>query len=237
MALLLSIDTATTVCSVALADKQKIIAHIDSSEEKVHASHLGVFVNEILQKAGKSVKQLDGIAISKGPGSFTGLRIGVSLAKGLCYGADIPLIAVDTLQAMAFGMMITCKDQNFQHNASENILYCPMIDARRMEVYTALYDSHNQPVENVSAKIIDQNSFRSYFNKNLLVLAGDGTTKCKELITNKNAFFLQGFSHSAIYMNELAQNSLLEGKFENIAYFEPYYLKDFIVTIPKRKVI
>ncbi len=237
MALILCIDTATPVCSVALADKKEIIAHIDSTEEKVHASHLGIFVDNVLQKAGKSVKQLDAVAISKGPGSFTGLRIGVSLAKGLCYGSDIPLIAVDTLQAIAFGMIKAVENKHTELPSFENIRYCPMIDARRMEVYTAVYDSQNQPVEKVTAKIIDESSFESYLEIGQLVFAGDGASKCKDLIRNRNAFFLSEFAHSAVFMNEIAQQLFDDEKFENIAYFEPYYLKDFIATVPKRKVI
>ena len=236
MALILCIDTATMVCSVALAENQKIIANIDSTEEKSHASQLGIYIDNLLKNAGIYLKQLDAVAISRGPGSFTGLRIGVSMAKGLCYGADIPLIAVDTLQAMAYGIVKLLKDFKPGMVNLDDSLYCPMIDARRMEVYTAIYDFNIKPVKDTEAKIIDEDSFGGYLKTKMMFFGGDGAAKCKNLINDKNAFFLENFAHSAIHMNSIAQDFFNAGKFEDIAYFEPYYLKNFIATVAKRKI-
>lgn len=237
MALILCIDTATPVCSVSLGDGEKIVVRIDSTEEKSHAGHLALFVDQALKNAGKSFSQIDAIAVSKGPGSFTGLRIGVSMAKGLCYAGNLPLIAIDTLQAMAAGMSKVSKDIYVDQISPETALYCPMVDARRMEVYTAVYNFQNQQVEKTKAMIIDEHSFIPLLYNRQIVFAGDGANKCKDLIKSPNAFFLPGFSHSAANMIDIAQRLFDSGKFEDIAYFEPYYLKDFIVTVSKKKVI
>ncbi|MBN2610353.1 MAG: tRNA (adenosine(37)-N6)-threonylcarbamoyltransferase complex dimerization subunit type 1 TsaB [Bacteroidales bacterium] len=237
MARILNIDTATPVCSVALCDGAKVLSYTDSAEEKAHASHLGVYIEKMLQTEGIGIKQLDAVAVSKGPGSFTGLRIGVSVAKGISYAADIPLIAVDTLQAMAFGMVEMTKRLRLTDFDAARALYCPMIDARRMEVYTALYDSQLITIEAVNAKIINGQSFETVLRSKKIVFAGTGAAKCMDSIKNENAVFLTDFMHSSRFMNMIAQSRFNKGIFENVAYFEPYYLKDFVATVAKRKVI
>jgi tRNA threonylcarbamoyladenosine biosynthesis protein TsaB len=237
MSYFLCIDTATSVCSVVLAHNNKVLSIRESTDEKAHASNLGVFIKQVLDETGISVKQLDVVAVSKGPGSYTGLRIGVSTAKGLCYGAGIPLISVETLQIMAYGMCIhaiNCIKNDFKAGSA---LYCPVIDARRMEVYTALYDFKNQMVKKTTATVVQESSFRSLLQKVQIVFAGDGANKYKKLLKHKNAMFLDEFSHSASYMVNIVQNAYRDRKFEVLAYFEPYYLKDFIATSPKRKII
>ncbi|MFO7656632.1 MAG: tRNA (adenosine(37)-N6)-threonylcarbamoyltransferase complex dimerization subunit type 1 TsaB [Bacteroidales bacterium] len=237
MARILNIDTATPVCSVSLYDGEKLLSYTDSTEEKAHSSHLGVFINELIKAEGIGIKQLDAVAVSRGPGSFTGLRIGVSVAKGLSYGADIPLISVDTLQAMAFGMIEMAKVMQVPGFDADKALYCPMIDARRMEVYTALYNSQLSVVEPVQAKIINVHSFEEVLKSSRVVFAGTGAAKCSNSIQNENALFMNDFRHTSRFMNGIAQARFEKGLFEDVAYFEPYYLKDFIATVPKQKVI
>lgn len=221
--LILGIETATKICSVAISDGEKILALKEEGGEYSHAEKLNGFIEECLAKAGITLQDIDAIAVSKGPGSYTGLRIGVSTAKGLCYSLNKPLISVDTLQAMAF-------KQNQQAD-----LYCPMIDARRMEVYTALYDINNQLVEKVSAKIIDESSFSEYLNTKKIAFFGDGAEKCKVVLEgNSNAIFRLDGMPSAQFINEIASQKLQENKFEDVAYFEPYYLKDFVATTAKK---
>jgi tRNA threonylcarbamoyladenosine biosynthesis protein TsaB len=237
MSYFLCIDTATSVCSVVLAYNDKILSIKESNDEKAHASNLGVFIKQVMDETAISVDQLDAVAVSKGPGSYTGLRIGVSTAKGLCYGAGIPLISVETLQIMAYGMS-THAMNIFQNDfKADSALYCPMVDARRMEVYTALYNFKNQMVKETTATIVQKSTFRSFLNKEQIVFAGNGAEKCKKLLKHKNALFLDDFSHSASYMINIVQEAYRDKKFEALAYFEPYYLKDFIATSPKGKII
>ena len=230
MALILNIETSTEVCSVALSKDSKIIALKETNEQKSHASLLTVFIQEILSEQKIKVVDLDAIAISKGPGSYTGLRIGVSTAKGLCYGADIPLISVGTLQAMSYGFVNSKTDLSSETNA----LFCPMIDARRMEVYTALYNYKNEIIADVYAKIIDEKSFDEELKKNEIYFFGDGANKCSTIITDKNCNFITDFLPSAKYLVNIAEQKFRDKDFEDIAYFEPFYLKNFIATTPKK---
>jgi tRNA threonylcarbamoyladenosine biosynthesis protein TsaB len=184
---------------------------------------LNSFIADICKEAGKKLSDIDAVAVSKGPGSYTGLRIGVSAAKGFCFSLNIPLISVDTLQAMA-------KSQNHQ-----NVFFCPMIDARRMEVYTALYDAEGNKIEDISAKIIDENSFEKELKANKIIFFGDGAEKCRVVLeSNPNAIFIENVHPSAKYVNELALEKYNNKEFEDLAYFEPFYLKDFIATTPKK---
>lgn len=223
MSLILGIETATKMCSVALSDENGLLAFKEVGGEYSHAENLNSFIADICKDAGKELRDIDGIAVSKGPGSYTGLRIGVSAAKGFCFALNIPLISVDTLQAMA-------KSQNHQ-----NVLYCPMIDARRMEVYTALYDTEGNKIEDISAKIIDENSFKKEFKNNRIIFFGDGAEKCRTILeSNPNAIFISDVHPSAKFINELAIEKFNKKEFEDVAYFEPFYLKDFIATTPKK---
>ena len=172
MSLILGIETSTKICSVAISNGDKLLAIKEEGGEYSHSEKLTVFIQDVLKESGKKIADIDVIAVSKGPGSYTGLRIGVSVAKGLCYSLNKPLVSVDTLQAMALGASIN----------GEYDLYCPMIDARRMEVYTALYDINNKVVQPVSAKIIDESSFDENLKDNQIVFFGDGAHKCEEAL-------------------------------------------------------
>jgi tRNA threonylcarbamoyladenosine biosynthesis protein TsaB len=235
MPFFICIDTATSVCSVILVKDDKVLSKKESTEDKAHASRLGVFIKQVMDEADLRIDQLDAIAVSKGPGSYTGLRIGVSTAKGLCYGAGIPLIAVETLQVMANGMLTEALETFTTGFNPDSALFCPMIDARRMEVYTALFDINNQKIRETNAIIVREDTFDSFFKNRQVVFAGDGADKCRSLLKHHNALFLEGFKHSASYMVNIAQKAYKKRSFENLAYFEPYYLKDFIATSPKRK--
>jgi tRNA threonylcarbamoyladenosine biosynthesis protein TsaB len=221
--MILQIETATTVCSVALANQGKVIAFKEINERNVHAEVITVFIDEILSQAGIKYQQLDAVAVSSGPGSYTGLRIGVSTAKGLCYALDKPLIAVETLEAMADGMITK--------GVENNLLLCPMIDARRMEVYTALFDSNGKKLQATSAEIIDENSFDVQLKQNKILFFGDGAPKCRAMLDkNTNAIFIDDFANSATHLTKKAYQKLEVRQFEDVAYFEPYYLKDFLIT-------
>ena len=236
MGLILNIETATNACSVALAHNGNITTLKESLEEKSHSALLSVFIEEILSINKLSVSRLDAIAISKGPGSYTGLRIGVSTAKGLCYGGNVPLISVSTLQAMASGILTHESINNMNLKSLKKTLFCPMIDARRMEVFTGIYDYSNKTIEDIQAKIIYQSSFDKYLSAKKVVLFGTGAHKCKQILKNKNLIIIDKFNTSAKYMVDLAENAYKMEIFENVAYFEPFYLKDFIATVPKRKL-
>jgi len=236
MPLILNLDTSTLVCSVALASGQKLTGIRESHDDKSHSRQLGIFIQELLKENNLEVSSLDAVAVSKGPGSYTGLRIGVSTAKGLAYGSNIPLIGIGTLDALAEGAIQHQEISNIL-DEDRNTLLCPMIDARRMEVYTALYTSTGQQVKEVSAEIIDAESYYDRLDKGPIVFFGNGADKCRETITHTNAIFINGMETSAEYMAPLSEKSWQQKKFEDIAYFEPFYLKDFIATVPKNKLI
>jgi tRNA threonylcarbamoyladenosine biosynthesis protein TsaB len=229
MALILCIETATPVCSVALVKGIDVIALKESTQKNAHSSLLTLLIQDLLNETSLSPTDLNAVAVSKGPGSYTGLRIGVSVAKGLCYGADIPLIAIKTLKSMALGISAELKDND------KNILFCPMIDARRMEVYSALFDSSGKQIRETLAEVITPESFSGFLDHQKIVFCGDGALKCKEVIIHHNAIFADDFMPSAAHMGTFAAQRFSEGVFENVAYFEPFYLKDFIAGIPKVK--
>lgn len=222
--LILLIETATTSCSVALSENRNIIAIKEVNERNIHASHITLFIDELMQKTGKKYTDLHAVAVSKGPGSYTGLRIGVSTAKGLCFALDIPLLGIDTLEAMVYGLL--------QHtDIPDSALLIPMIDARRMEVYTGIYQKDLGVIEAVSAKIVDLYSFDGYSQKQLY-LFGDGAEKFKELFAGQPNIHFIDFENSASYLNVPACRKLLDGDTGNLAYFEPFYLKDFLFNKP-----
>ncbi|MDF1673227.1 MAG: tRNA (adenosine(37)-N6)-threonylcarbamoyltransferase complex dimerization subunit type 1 TsaB [Vicingaceae bacterium] len=224
--LILGIETATKMCSVAISDGNTLLALKEEGGEYSHAEKLNGFIESCLQQAGINLQQLDVIAVSKGPGSYTGLRIGVSTAKGLCYSLNKPLISVDTLQALALKMQL---------ESDKTDLYAPMIDARRMEVYTALYNVKNEKVKDVEAKIIDENSFVEELRSKKVAFFGDGAEKCMMILDqNKNSIFIKDILPSAQFVNQVALKKLNNKEFEDVAYFEPYYLKDFIATTAKK---
>lgn len=224
--MLISLETATRVCSVALAKDGEVLAVKESSEDKSHSAQITLFIEEVLTKAGVGMKDIEGVAVSEGPGSYTGLRIGVSTAKGLCYALDIPMIAVSTLQAMALG---ASKERN--SDEAGNMLFCPLIDARRMEVYYALYNVHNDGIEKVKAEIVDETFLQNYFEKHEIVFFGDAVDKCQKVLQyNANAGFLQNHLPTATNMAVLAEIKFNAKQFEDLAYFEPFYLKDFVAV-------
>jgi tRNA threonylcarbamoyladenosine biosynthesis protein TsaB len=230
MSLILNIETATEICSVSLAENGKLIALKEDIEGQQHAKLLTVLIEEMFREKNISIKELNAVAVSKGPGSYTGLRIGVSAAKGITYAADIPLLAVNTLQAMALGVS---KSQNFEPET----WFCPMIDARRMEVYTAFFDLQNNLKRDIAAEIIDENSFNKILKERKIVFHGNGAAKCSNTIQSPNAIFVETMGCSASHMVELSYYAFQNKQFTDIAYFEPFYLKDFIATVPKNTIL
>lgn len=233
MVKILNIDTSTPVCSVALAEGNNLISYRESREGKNHALLLGSFIDEVLKEGGIKTQELDAVSVSKGPGSYTGLRIGVSTAKGLAYGISKPLISIETLLLMAQGYIDTYAPQILK----ENTLLCPMIDARRMEVYSAIYKANLTIYRDVLAEIIDGNSFSDIPENISMIFFGDGSAKCIETIKRENILLDTDFSISAKSMINLSLEKYQNNFFEDTAYFEPFYLKDFIATVPGNKVL
>ena len=230
MATILNIETSTSVCSVALTKDGAVEFHKENYQNMSHATNLGVFVEEALEFAKKNELKLDAVSVSCGPGSYTGLRIGVSEAKGLCFGLNIPLIAINTLK------VITCNVM-FSGNFNEDALFCPMIDARRMEVYSAIYNNAFEEIKPVSADIIDENSYKDILDKNIVYFFGDGASKCETIINHPNARFIQSVLPVAVDMTALSDLAFRKSDFKDVAYFEPFYLKEFVTTTSKKKVI
>ncbi|MCA5005583.1 tRNA (adenosine(37)-N6)-threonylcarbamoyltransferase complex dimerization subunit type 1 TsaB [Sphingobacterium bovistauri] len=222
---ILQIDTATEVCSVSLSLNGELVNKIDASEPNLHASKLTVFIDDLLQESKLSYQDLSAVVVSKGPGSYTGLRIGVSTAKGLCYALDIPLLAVNTLESMYAGYKV-------QHDKNE-ILYVPMLDARRMEVYQIIFDCDGAVLQETEAAIIDADTFVQYADKKLC-LFGTGATKLKEVFSGvDNITIDENYKHSSTYLSKKAYEKFTQQDFEDLIYFEPYYLKEFIAMLPK----
>lgn len=230
MSNILHIETATNVCSVAVSHNEELLFYKVETEGPSHASLLGVFVEEALKEVRANNIKLDAAAVSSGPGSYTGLRIGVSEAKGLCYGLNIPLIAIETLEILSYPLVKS-------HAEASKLLFCPMIDARRMEVYTTLYDESLKKLKDTTAEIIDKDSFEEILTSNKVVFFGNGASKCKEVITSENAIFLDDIYPNAKDMVWLAKQAYENKNFVDVAYFEPFYLKEFVGTIPKNKVL
>ena len=226
MSLILSIDTSTKVCSVALHSDGKLLAISELYTEKSHSGMLTTLCENVVRYAGFSLNDLDAFAVAKGPGSYTGLRIGVSTAKGFCFALDKPLIAVNTLEAMAYQL------KDFY---DETHLLCPMIDARRMEVYCQILDNQMNVISETEAKIINELSFSEILDEKKIVFFGDGATKCRAEISHKNAVFLNTEIHpSAKTVGLVATKSFEKSLFENVVTLEPFYLKDFVGTQPKK---
>ena len=234
MALILNIETSTEVCSVALARDGVSFCSRENPGGQHHAELLTVYIGEVLKESALSVDQLDGVAVSGGPGSYTGLRIGISAAKGICYASGLPLIAISPLEAMAHFVIQHKVDQEVSQK--EQLLFCPMTDARRMEVYTAFYDNNGDLFREVKADIIDHQSYQSYLEDHKITFFGNGAFKCRDTITHQNAFFTEGITTSAISMAPLAERDFQLNKFVNVAYYEPFYLKDFVATIPVKNI-
>ncbi len=229
--MILCLETSTSVCSVALNESCCTLALRESDKQNAHSEKITTFIKEVMEIAGIGYSQLDAVAVSKGPGSYTGLRIGVSTAKGICYAADLPMMAIDTLEAMAYGMK-----EKLGSQIAENDLLIPMIDARRMEVYAAVFDANLNRIQDTAALVIDENAFDDLKKDHRLWLFGDGAPKLKTVFADQpNISIVEGFKPSAAYMRPLAERALLNKDFVDVAYFEPFYLKDFIAGKPHVK--
>ena len=224
--IILHIETSTNICSIAVSENGQCLFSKSDSEGMNHAALLSVFIAEAMEFLKSTSKKPNAVAVSSGPGSYTGLRIGVSTAKGLCYGLDIPLIAVSTLEVLtAYALQIT--------ETTANSLFCPMIDARRMEVYAAIYNQEGIIQREISADIIDENSYSEILESHIVYFFGNGAEKCKTTLTHPNARFIDGMYPLAENMIVLAEKAYNEKKFVDVAYFEPFYLKEFYTTAAK----
>ena len=228
MAALIHIETSTNVCSVAFSRGNKILWNRENHEGQSHSVLLGKYIDELLAFVRMSGILPDGVAVSCGPGSYTGLRIGVSMAKGLCSGWNVPLLSIPTLDILAQKAILSVPCEE-----STDALYCAMIDARRMEVYAALYDCPLQKIRNTEAVVITENSFSPYLDKQKIYFFGNGAEKCKNLLCSPNAVFIDGMHPLAGDMVVLSEQAYREKHFEDVAYFEPVYLKDFVATVPR----
>jgi len=235
--LILHIETATDICSVALSEGDQQLSLVESGQERSHARLLNQFIREVINKAGKQFEDLNGIAVSKGPGSYTGLRIGVSTAKGLSYALEIPLLASGTLENMASGALSHPAVGDLIKIHGDSLLLCPMLDARRMEVYAGFYTPGGVLFREVSADVIDEESYRKILESHQLCFFGNGADKCKSVLKHPNAHFVDGINPSAASMITPVLKKYQRKKFEDVAYFEPFYLKDFIATVPKKKLL
>lgn len=259
---ILLIETSTELCSVALEENGKVTAYRESSVPKSHASMTAVFIDEVLKDRGIAAKDLSAVCVSEGPGSYTGLRVGVSTAKGLCFGAKLPLLSVGTLEVLVNQALSNCihhttnnKTQTivgddgeqtannnvhavncgYENESAEVDYIVPMIDARRMEVYTAVFSGDGKRLTDTEAKIIDGNSFADILERGKVLFIGDGAEKCRSVITHPNALFCSTFPKASA-MAELAETELKEKRFKDVAYFEPFYLKEFVATVSKKRL-
>lgn len=235
--IILLLETATESCSVALSSGNQLIAEKYINEPKAHAVLLAKYIRDILQENQLSIQDCSAVAVSEGPGSYTGLRVGVSCAKGLCYGANKPLIAVSTLAAIAQcaidHRLVQAMSTNTAEPSNQPYLIVPMIDARRMEVYTATFNSKGEPLSQTEALILDENCFKQELDKSVVLFTGNGAEKFKPLINHPNAVFAEQLPHAG-GMRVIASDLLNKKEFKECAYFEPFYLKDFIAGKPKK---
>ena len=228
MSTILHIETSTDVCSVAVSEDSQVIFQQEDHSGPNHAERLGTMVDEALSFTDNHAIPFDAVAVSCGPGSYTGLRIGVSMAKGICYGRDLKLIAVPTLELLCVPLLLGEKIKE------DNALLCPMLDARRMEVYAALYDRGLKTIRDVSADIIEADTYKQWLDERPVYFFGNGAEKCKDVITHPNAHFIEGIEPLAKWMQPLAERRFLNEQFEDVAYFVPFYLKDFVAIKPKK---
>ena len=230
MSCILHIETSTEVCSVSASQDGASIFSKEDFNGPSHAVVLGVFVDEVLSFIDNHAIPLDAVAVSCGPGSYTGLRIGVSMAKGICYGRNIPLIAIPTPEVMTVPVLL------FQ-DLPEDALLCPMIDARRMEVYAAIYDRALKVKREISADIIDENSYSEFLAEHPVYFFGNGAAKCREKITHPNAHFIDDIHPLGKMMYPLAEKAVAREDYKDVAYFEPFYLKEFVASLPKKSLL
>ena len=227
MACILHIETSTDVCSVAVSEDSHCIYHEEDHSGPNHAERLGSMVDEALSFTDSYAIPFDAVAVSCGPGSYTGLRIGVSMAKGVCYGRDLKLIAVPTLELLCVPILL-------REGIEDDALLCPMLDARRMEVYAAIYDRSLKEVRPVGADVVNADTYRQWLDQHPVYFFGNGAKKCMDIIDHSNAHYIDGIEPQARWMQPLAERRLLDGRTEDVAYFVPYYLKDFVALKPKK---
>ena len=235
--LILHIETATDICSVAISEGDQQLASAESGPERSHATLLNSFIRRCLKESQKKLQSIDAVAVSKGPGSYTGLRIGVSTAKGIAYGLQKPLLSAGTLESMAAGADAHREIRELILKYPSGLLLCPMLDARRMEVYSGFFTQALDVVREVSADVVDETSFAEILEKNQVCFFGNGADKCEEVLKHPHAHFIKGFIPSAAFMIPPVLKRYENQQFEDVAYFEPFYLKDFIATTPKKKVL
>lgn len=228
MSCILNIETSTDVCSVAISDNGQVVFNKEDHSGPNHAVKLGVYVDEALSFIDAHGIPLEAVTVSCGPGSYTGLRIGVSMAKGICYGRDVKLISIPTLELMAVPVLLG------EHPAEEDALIVPMLDARRMEVYAKVMDRALKEVRPIQADIVDAETYKEYLDRGTVYFFGNGAEKCMEVINHPNARLVKGIEPLAKNMAPLAEKRFVEGKFEDVAYFVPFYLKDFVAKMPKK---
>ena len=229
MACILHIETSTQVCSVAVSEDSHVIFQLEDHSGPNHAERLGSMVDEALSFTDNHAIPFDAVAVSCGPGSYTGLRIGVSMAKGICYGRNLKLIAVPTLELMCVPVLL-------REMVEENALLCPMIDARRMEVYAGIYDRALKEVRPVGADVVDAETYKQWLDERPVYFFGNGAAKCMETINHPNAHLIEGIEPLAKWRQPLAERRLLNGQTEDVAYFEPFYLKDYVAKMPKKLI-
>lgn len=227
MSTILHIETSTNVCSVAVSEDSQVIFQQDDHSGLGHAEKLGTMVDEALSFTDNHAIPFDAVAVSCGPGSYTGLRIGVSMAKGICYGRDLKLIAVPTLELLCVPVLL-------RELAEDDALLCPMLDARRMEVYAGIYDRALKPVREIGADVVTTETYKDYLDKHPVYFFGNGAAKCMDIISHPNAHLIEGIEPLAKWMQPLAERRLWNGETEDVAYFTPFYLKDFVAKMPKK---
>ena len=226
MACILHIDTSTEVCSVAVSEDSHVIFEQQDDTGHNHAEKIGTFVDEALSFTDNHAIPFDAVAVSGGPGSYTGLRIGVSMAKGICYARNLKLISVPTLELLCVPVLL-------RELVEEDALLCPMIDARRMEVYAGIYDRGLKPIRPIQADIVDGNTYKAYLDEHPIYFFGNGAKKCQDAINHPNAHFIENINPIAKWMQPLAEKRFLNEQFEDVAYFVPFYLKDFVAIKAK----
>ena len=227
MATILHIETSTDVCSVAVSEDGQVIFDQEDHSGPNHAERLGTMVDEALSFTDNHAIPFDAVAVSCGPGSYTGLRIGVSMAKGVCYGQNLKLIAVPTLELLCVPILL-------REIPEEDALLCPMLDARRMEVYAGIYDRGLKPIRPIHADIVDGDTYKAYLDEHPIYFFGNGAKKCQDAINHQNAHFIENINPIAKWMQPLAEKRFLNEQFEDVAYFVPFYLKDFVAKLPKK---
>jgi tRNA threonylcarbamoyladenosine biosynthesis protein TsaB len=235
--LILYIETATDICSVAISKGDQQLALEESGPERSHARLLNGFIRKALEECGMEMTMLDAVAVSRGPGSYTGLRIGVSTAKGIAYALEIPLLSCSTAENMVLSSLVHPEVSALIRKLDQELLLCPMLDARRMEVYAAFFTPDLGPVRGISADIVDKESYRDLLADHHICFFGNGAGKCRDVVRDPRAHFVEGIHPSAGSMIKPVLRDFRNRQFEDVAYFEPFYLKDFIATKPRKKVL